>query len=344
MAAAADGDARALDALCARHRDDLHRYLRSTLRDAEDAQDALQATLMKAVAALRTTRPHDLRAWLFTIAHHEAISIIRRRRPEVQLDDGHGGHVPGVDEVVAGRAELAALLGDLAGLPERQRSALLLREVAGLDHRAVAAALGVSEMSSRNAVYEAKRALRRCAAARGERTSLRALLAPLSLLGGGGGAVATKTAAVVATVVVAAGAVTMDARRAAPVEPQRAPVAAIDAPAARVAPASERALPAAAPANRPVRMVRTRRTVPATTSSPPVTRAAAPAAAPAPSQPAPRPASRPAAAPSPAPPPEDEPLVSTPQQGPVPQTSAEASDDGATVCLGPCDEPGLPLP
>lgn len=387
MEAAAGGDDRALEALCARHRDDLHRYLRSMLRDAEDAQDALQATLMKAVAGLRTARPRDLRAWLFTIAHREAIDIVRRRRPHAPLDADEPRPGPGVHELVAEREELAALLDDLAALPERQRSALLLRELAGLDHRALARALGVTEVSARHAVYEARRALARSvagrsaaceeirlalsdgdgrrrrgghvrahlracagcrefdAALRARPARLRALLAPLSLLGGGGGAVAGKTAAVVATVAVLAGGTA--ALREAPQPgrepaPAGAPLKRVDrgrvlAPPAPAAPVVKRRARAAPPAPAPARTARA--AAPATSAHPPAPPAEAVQAAPAGGERAPAPAAAPPAA-------EDErdTVVATPEQGAVPETSAHAGEDEVGVCVGPCEQPGLPLP
>jgi RNA polymerase sigma factor (sigma-70 family) len=390
VAAAAAGDARALESVCTRHRDDLHRYLLSMLGDREDAQDALQSTWMKAVAALPAAGPRELRAWLFTIAHNEAVDLIRRRRADVPLEAEHQRPGPGVHEIAVEREELAALLEDMAALPARQRSALLLRELGGLHHRAIAEALGISDDSARHAVYEARRALTRCAAARsadcdeirvalsdgdGRRrhatavrahlracagcrefaealrtrpSRLRALLAPFSLLGGGS-AMATKAAVVVATVSIAAGgALTLEGRRAEPHRPPANPAAVAPDPAAERAPVPTRRATARSRtrAARPAAAGRSRPATAAPRSEPssaPTPHAATGGPAPATSQSKPQPA--PAAAATPAPPPPDETIaVGTPQQGPVPQTEAQASEDGAGVCVGPCDEEGLPLP
>src|SRR3954451_24195252 len=130
---AARGDAAAFAALYERHHQSLYRYCRSILRHDEDAQDALQSTMAKAFAALQTERSEiELRPWLFRIAHNEAISILRRRRETTELDD-----IPqtaAIDELVFEREELRVLQVDLADLPERQRAALVLRELNGLGH------------------------------------------------------------------------------------------------------------------------------------------------------------------------------------------------------------------
>src|SRR3954462_7751994 len=85
---AARGDATAFAAVYERHHQALYRYCRSILRHDQDAQDALQSTMTRAYAALQAQpREFDLRPWLFRIAHNEAVSILRRRRPTVELDE-----------------------------------------------------------------------------------------------------------------------------------------------------------------------------------------------------------------------------------------------------------------
>ena len=77
----ARGDDAALAAMYERHHQALYRYCRSILHDDEDARDALQSTMAKALAALRDEeRDFELRPWLFRIAHNEAISRLRQRR------------------------------------------------------------------------------------------------------------------------------------------------------------------------------------------------------------------------------------------------------------------------
>ena len=137
------GDERAFTTLYRRHHQELYRYCRSILRHDQDAQDALQSTMAKAFAALQhEERDFELRPWLFRIAHNEAISILRRRRPTADLE---AARALGTDACRAGggRARLAELEADLADLPERQRAALVLRELNGLGHEEIAVVLGL---------------------------------------------------------------------------------------------------------------------------------------------------------------------------------------------------------
>ena len=47
----------------------------------------MQSTMTKAFAALQDERrDFELRPWLFRIAHNEAVSILRARRPTEDLD------------------------------------------------------------------------------------------------------------------------------------------------------------------------------------------------------------------------------------------------------------------
>src|SRR5258708_26906242 len=81
----ARGNERAFALLYERHHQALYRYCRSIVRDETDAQDALHSTFAGAlVALLRGARDAPLRPWLFRIAHNEAVSLLRRRRPGVE--------------------------------------------------------------------------------------------------------------------------------------------------------------------------------------------------------------------------------------------------------------------
>jgi len=68
-------------------------------------------------------------------------------------------YAPSADERADARATLGALLADLAALPERARGALVMRELGGLSHEEIAAALGMSAGAAKQAIFEARTAL-----------------------------------------------------------------------------------------------------------------------------------------------------------------------------------------
>jgi RNA polymerase sigma factor (sigma-70 family) len=163
----ARGDAAAFTALYQRHHRELYRYCRAILRDDHDAQDALQSAMAKAFAALQhESRDFELRPWLFRIAHNEAISILRRRRDATHLDAAPETAVDSLPGTVADRQRLSELRADLGDLPERQRSALVLRELSGLGHQEIAEVLSSSPRAVKQAIFEARTSLTECAEGR----------------------------------------------------------------------------------------------------------------------------------------------------------------------------------
>lgn len=154
------GDQREFDRLYRRHHQEIYRYCLAILRSPEDAEDALQATMAAALRSLPgEERDIDLRPWLFRVAHNESISAMRRRRTDAELIEAEDP-IAGSAEVEAGRRErLRQLVADLRELPERQRSALVMRELSGLSYAEIGAALGSAEGAARQRVHEARTAL-----------------------------------------------------------------------------------------------------------------------------------------------------------------------------------------
>jgi RNA polymerase sigma factor (sigma-70 family) len=156
------GNERAFAAIYERYHQPLYGYCRSVVRNDVDAQDVLQSTFAGALSALkRRQRNAPLRPWLFRIAHNEAISLIRRRTRDAQQDSVLAAQLvgPSTEERAVDRAVWAQLTADLADLPMRLRSALLLRELAGLSHEEIGSALGTTSGGAKQAIFEARRAL-----------------------------------------------------------------------------------------------------------------------------------------------------------------------------------------
>jgi RNA polymerase sigma factor (sigma-70 family) len=156
----ARGSERAFVTLYERYSQPLYRYCRSIVGNDSDAQDALQSTFSAALVALRRgARDAPLRPWLFRITHNEAISLLRRRRPAIELTQADEPTAPSALERALERERLTLLVGDLRELGERQRGALLMRELSGLSHAEISLALGISVGAAKQAIFEARRAL-----------------------------------------------------------------------------------------------------------------------------------------------------------------------------------------
>ncbi|MEJ7798171.1 MAG: RNA polymerase sigma factor [Solirubrobacteraceae bacterium] len=159
-ARAAGGNDAAFSALYERYYGPLLGYTRSMLLNVEDARDATQNALESALRALPTREPgRPLRPWLYRIAHNEAITIMRRRRPQTELTAAFEPTVPGPEVDAEQRGRLAQLVDDLHALSERQRGALVMRELNGLSYDEIGGALGLSNEAARRAVFDARNAL-----------------------------------------------------------------------------------------------------------------------------------------------------------------------------------------
>jgi RNA polymerase sigma factor (sigma-70 family) len=157
---AATGSERAFAVLYERHHQALYRYCRTIVRHDEDAADVLQTTMARALTALARGVPDaPMRPWLFRIAHNEAISLLRRRRPTTDLDRAPELEGRRIEDRVEERSRLATLVADLNELPERQRSALVMRELSGLSHDEIAAALDIPVSGAKQAIFAARTGL-----------------------------------------------------------------------------------------------------------------------------------------------------------------------------------------
>jgi RNA polymerase sigma factor (sigma-70 family) len=125
------------------------------------SEDVLQDAFAKALPALRRDDAEvDLRPWLFRIVRNTALNDLRDSppSPEALAETLAGGRNPA--EELEAREQLADLMRRLQALPEAQRAAIVMRELEGLGHEEIAAALGLSDGGARQAIYRARRALR----------------------------------------------------------------------------------------------------------------------------------------------------------------------------------------
>jgi RNA polymerase sigma factor (sigma-70 family) len=158
---AVGGDERAFAAIFRRYHQSLYRFCLAIVGNPEDAQDALQNTMMKVLRALPgEERQIELKPWLYRIAHNESVDFLRRRRETRQLDVELAAPGYGLAEDAETRERLRRLIADLHELPDRQREVLVMRELAGLDFEEIGAALGTSGAVARQTLYEARQSLR----------------------------------------------------------------------------------------------------------------------------------------------------------------------------------------
>lgn len=144
---------------------EIYRYLVRLAGNRADADDLYGDTALNAFRAWdRLPADANHRAWLFRIATNAFLSRQRRRAREVALDPGREERIAAPDHDPAAAIDAAALLEEVAHqvalLPPKQRTALVLRKHHDWPYPDIAAHLRCSEDAARASVSQALRTLR----------------------------------------------------------------------------------------------------------------------------------------------------------------------------------------
>ena len=144
------------------HYDRVLRSLSLAFGDRGRAEEATQEAFARAwrrwgsVSALE--RPV---AWVYVVATNEARRFLRRSGREAPAPAGGGDDRPAPDGDPAGAVATAvSLRAALAALAPRQRTAVVLRYLAGLSLAEVAAAMGCAEGTAKSTLHAALGRLR----------------------------------------------------------------------------------------------------------------------------------------------------------------------------------------
>jgi RNA polymerase sigma-70 factor (ECF subfamily) len=157
------GDLPAYGTLITRHRVSLERYALHLLGQREDAEEALQDTLLRAYRSIgQCAQPERFRAWLVRILINRCRTALARRAAAARLTVGDGGldratvDHPAQRDGWADEIKLA-----LAALPSDSREAFLLKHVEGFSYDEMVELTGASVPALKMRVSRACEQLRR---------------------------------------------------------------------------------------------------------------------------------------------------------------------------------------
>src|SRR5690348_6384445 len=159
VAAAKAGDLQAFERLLRQHERLVLATALRLLGNLEDAQDAAQEVFLKLHRNLAKVQlSGNLTAWLYRVTVNVCHDH-RRRHPETTAID-EAGQLPGTaadpDQELAHSERKRALELSLRHLSQKERAALVLRDLEGLSTAEVAAALGSTEATVRSQVSKAR--------------------------------------------------------------------------------------------------------------------------------------------------------------------------------------------
>ena len=123
---------------------DLRAFARFLIRDRAAADDIVQDTVVRALAALNQFQPGtNLKAWLFTILRNQFYEQSRRRKREAHALQSRFDEAEASPPQQLARAEITDLQQLIWRLPPLQREALILVGVQELSHEEAAAVCNV---------------------------------------------------------------------------------------------------------------------------------------------------------------------------------------------------------
>ncbi len=133
------------------------RYLSTTL-PADEVEECLQESFLAALRAYDDFDGARPRAWVLTIARRKSIDFhrARARRPAPDAELGEQLPAPAPPEIPLS----GDIWNEVAGLPEKQRAALVLRFGLDMPHREIGTVLACSAEAARRSVHEGLRKLR----------------------------------------------------------------------------------------------------------------------------------------------------------------------------------------
>ena len=122
---------------------------------AEDAQDAAQEVFLRLFKNLDRIAG-DPKPWLYRVTVNVCNDYFRRKTAVAEPDERQPDPSPDPERIVTMEERKRLLLEGLQTLPERERTAVVLREFEGLSTRQVAEILGVEEVTVRSQISVAR--------------------------------------------------------------------------------------------------------------------------------------------------------------------------------------------
>lgn len=133
----------------------MYRVAYSILENRQDAEDAVQQTLLNAWQHRQKARAGAEKAWIMRILINASYDLSRRRRrtvPAAEVELG-GAPAPGIEQI--------GLRDAIQSLPDILRTPFLLKYMEGMSEKEIASALRIPVSSVKSRLYRARDALQK---------------------------------------------------------------------------------------------------------------------------------------------------------------------------------------
>lgn len=161
-----DGNVQLYSQLIDRYERKILAFIFNMLKSAQMemmAEDLCQETFYKAYRSLQTFREVEasFSTWLYTIARNTVLSELRKQKnTKVSLEES--GYIPQAsaetmpEQSIMRNEKVQMVRNAINNLPEKQRSALILREYEQLDYQEIASILGQTVSSVKSLLFRAR--------------------------------------------------------------------------------------------------------------------------------------------------------------------------------------------
>ena len=167
------GDEESFGILLQKYRSPMVNFLYRMVRDAATAEDLAQEAFLRVYRARKQYSPSaKFTTWLFRIATNLALNSVRdnrHRQMDISIDapadeDEAPVELPAremrIDEYMVERDRTRIIWDAIAGLPEKQRAAVLLHKYEEMDYAEIARVLDCSESALKSLLFRAYETLR----------------------------------------------------------------------------------------------------------------------------------------------------------------------------------------
>ena len=167
-----EGDGASFAILLDKHRSPVVHFLFRMVQNRAVAEELAQEVFLRVYRSRSTYEPTaKFTTWLFRIATHLALNALRdgkNERLQERLDDDTGGmpvrqvsdRKPSVEQSMVHQAKMAEIRRAIAGLPEKQRAAVLMHKYEEMEYSQIAKVLGCSESAVKSLLFRAYETLR----------------------------------------------------------------------------------------------------------------------------------------------------------------------------------------
>jgi RNA polymerase sigma-70 factor (ECF subfamily) len=167
-----EGDEASFGILLEKHRSSVVHFLYRMVQNHAVAEELAQEVFLRVYRSRSTYEPTArFTTWMFRIATHLALNALRdgkNQRFDARLDDDTGemparqvtDRLPSVEQRLVYQAKLEEIRRAIAGLPEKQRAAVLMHKYEEMEYSQIAKVLNCSESAVKSLLFRAYETLR----------------------------------------------------------------------------------------------------------------------------------------------------------------------------------------